>query len=210
MSKYVITISREYGSGGRPIGNKLGEALGVGCYDKSIIAMAAEKSGLSPGYIERSEENVPSNFLLNFKYSTSAFSGAGLDSISYYDTPTNDKMFLSQSAAIREIAARESCIIIGRCADYVLRDEPGLVRVFIRAEKEDRLQRAIEDYDLPRKNAEAQLKRIDKSRANYYRYYTNRAWGGIEHTDLVINSSFTGTDGAVDIIKTMLQAKGLL
>ncbi|MDR3278308.1 MAG: cytidylate kinase-like family protein, partial [Oscillospiraceae bacterium] len=144
------------------------------------------------------------SFLFNVGYT--AYSG--FDSLTYYDTPTNDKMFIAQSAAIRELASGGGCVIIGRCADYVLRDEPKLVRVFIRADKEDRVKRAIEDYDLPVKRAEAQIKRIDKSRANYYRYYTNRVWGSPENADLIINSSFTGVDGAVAIIKTMLAERG--
>jgi cytidylate kinase len=204
MDKFVITISREYGSGGREVGKKLAEALGVGYYDKTLIKLAAEKSGLSEGYIEKSEENVTNSFLFNVGY---AASYSGLDSITYYDTPTNDKMFLGQSAAITELAGAGSCVIIGRCADYVLRNEPSLVRIFIRADKEDRVKRAIEDYDLPTKKAEQQIRRIDKSRANYYRYYTNRAWGSPDNADLIINSSFTGVDGAVEVIKALLAGK---
>jgi cytidylate kinase len=203
MKRFIIAISREYGSGGRGIGRKLAQALGVTCYDKEIISMTAEKSGLAVGYIEQSEENVSSSLLLNVNSSTfGAFS-----SVMFYDTPTTDKMFIAQSAVIRDIAARESCVIVGRCADYILREDPDLVRVFIRADAGDRVARAIEEYSLPQKNAEAYVKKTDKSRANYYKFYTNRTWGDKVNTDLMINSSFTGVDSAVTLIKTLIENK---
>jgi cytidylate kinase len=203
MKRFIIAISREYGSGGRAIGRKLAAALGVGCYDKEIISMTAEKSGLAVGYIEQSEENVSSNLLLNMNSSVfGAFS-----SVMFYDTPTTDKMFIAQSAVIRDIAARESCVVVGRCADYILREDPDLVRVFIRASGEDRVRRAVEEYSLPRKNAEAYVKKTDKSRANYYKFYTNRAWGDKANTDLMLNSSFTGVDAAAALIKALVEGK---
>ncbi|MDR0838465.1 MAG: cytidylate kinase-like family protein [Oscillospiraceae bacterium] len=207
MSKFVIALSREYGSGGRDIGKQLAEELDIGSYDKSIIKLTAEKSGLAPGYVEESEEKVANNFLYNVQYSSSYPS---IDSIVYYETPTNDKMFIAQSAVIRELADKESCVIIGRCADYVLRNAENLVRVFIRADITERAKRAVELYGLTEKNAEATVRKTDKSRANYYKYYTNRAWGAPENADIMINSTFTGVDGAVAIIKTMLKEKGLV
>ncbi|MDR1217926.1 MAG: cytidylate kinase-like family protein [Oscillospiraceae bacterium] len=206
MSGFTLTISREYGSGGRQVGEKLAEALKVSFYDKSIIKMAAEKSGLSADYIEKSEESIPSTFLFNLKNST--FSG--FDSISFYETPTSDKMFLAQSAVIKEMAASESCVIVGRCADYILRDDPGSVRVFVHANTEDRIKRAVESYDLTDEKAPAAVKRIDKNRANYYKYYTNRLWGDYRNYDLAVNTSFTGIDGAVKVIIAMLSARGVI
>ncbi|MDR0814049.1 MAG: cytidylate kinase-like family protein [Oscillospiraceae bacterium] len=198
MDKYVITISREFGSGGRGVGKKLAEALGIGCYDKEIIAMTAEKSGLSEGYVQKREENLSGSFLSNIGFS----SMGSFDSVVFYETPTTDKMFLSQSMVIRELAAKESCVIIGRCADYVLRDFPNVLHVFIRANKEDRIARAVADYELPTKNAEQFLKKADKSRANYYRFYTNRNWGDPQYIDVSVNTSAVGIDGAVEIVKT--------
>ncbi|MDR2357788.1 MAG: cytidylate kinase-like family protein [Oscillospiraceae bacterium] len=206
MSGFTLTISREYGSGGRQIGEKLAEALGIGFYDKSIIKMAAEKSGLSPDYIEKSEESIPNTFLFNLKHS--AFSS--FDSVSFYETPTSDKMFLAQSAVIKEISARADCVIVGRCADYILRDESDTVRVFIHADTDERVRRAVESYNLPGENAAAAIKRIDKSRANYYKYYTNRLWGDFRNYDLSVNTSFTGIEGAVSVIKTMLSTRALI
>lgn len=204
MKKFVVALSREYGSGGREIAQKLAEKLNVGCYDKSIIKMTAEKSGLAAGFVEKSEEKVENNFLFNLKYS----SYAGLDSIVYYETPTNDKMFIAQSAVIKEIAEQESCVIIGRCGDYVLREQENLIRIFIRADLEYRAANAVENYGLPEKGAASAIRKIDKARANYYKYYTNGAWGAADHSDIIINSEVSGIDGAVEIILALLRAKG--
>lgn len=204
MKKFVVAISREYGSGGREIGKALAERLGISCYDKTIIKLTADKSGLEPDYIEKSEEKIGNSFLFSMQYS--AYSS--LDSLVYYDTPTNDKMFIAQSSVITDLAASESCIILGRCADYVLRNNENLVRIFVRADLPDRVARAVDQYGLSAKNADAAVKKADKSRANYYKYYTTRAWGAPENSDLMINSSCTGTDGAVEIIMTLLRNKG--
>ena len=200
MKKTIITISREYGSGGRYIGELLAKDLDIPFYDKEIIHMVSEKSGLSAGFIEKSDEHLPNTFLHNLKYS--AYST--FDSISFYDTPVTDKVFLAQSSVIKELAAQGSCVIVGRCAGYILRDEHGLVSVFIRGKLEDRVRHAVEHYDLSPENATERIKKIDKSRTNYYKYYTNRQWGSIEHYDLAVNTSFTGINGAVAVIKTML------
>jgi len=203
MENYILAISREYGSGGRHIGELLANDLGIPFYDKEIIHMAAEKSGLSAGFIEKSDESMPNTFLHNLKYS----GYTSYDSISFYDTPVTDKVFIAQSTVIRELASKGNCVIVGRCADYILRDEPALVDIFIRAKLEDRIRYAVENYGLSQEKAVEKIKKIDKSRTNYYKYYTNRQWGNIDNFDLIINTSFTGIDGAVQIIKTMLREK---
>ena len=124
MKKFVVAISRQYGSGGRAIAKALADELGIICYDKDIIKLTAEKSGLEPDYVAKSEEKVGNSFLFSMQYS--AYSS--LDSLVYYDTPTNDKMFVAQSAVISDLASKGSCVILGRCADYVLRDEETLVQ----------------------------------------------------------------------------------
>ena len=203
MEKRIIAISREYGSGGRHIGELLANDIGIPFYDKEIIQMASEKSGLSAGFIEKSDESIPNTFLHNLKYS----GYASFDSISFYDTPVTDKVFLAQSAVIKELASEGSCVIVGRCAGYILRDEPSLVTIFIRGLIDDRVKHAVEHYNLSPQNALDRIRKIDKSRTNYYKYYTSRQWGNIDNFDLVINSSFTGIDGAVSVIKTMLDKK---
>ena len=209
MDNYIITISREFGSGGRPIGEGLAKDLGIPFYDKEILHMAAEKSGLSPDFIQKGDETLSSSFLHNLKYV--AYSGfdsmsyySGLDTMSYYDTPITDKVFHTQATVIKEIASQGNCVIVGRCADYILRDHPGLIRVFVRGKLEDRVKFAIDNYDLSSQKATEEIKKIDKQRANYYKYYTTRQWASIQNFDIVINSSMSGVDGAISIIKTMI------
>lgn len=203
MDKFVITISREFGSGGRLIGEKLAARLGVEFYDKSIIQLAAEKSGLSYKFIEQNEENITNSLLFSFP-ATSSYSGT----TAYFDTPVNDKTFLAQTEVIRELA-KNSCIIVGRCADYILREDPALIRIFITANFEDRVRRSVEEYEFPSEAAGEKIRKIDKSRANYYKYYTGQAWGNLHNYDLVVNTSFTSIQGAVAVILTMLEERGI-
>ncbi|MCL2226556.1 MAG: cytidylate kinase-like family protein [Oscillospiraceae bacterium] len=201
MKKFLLTISREYGSGGRRIGKALADDLGIPFYDEEIRTLTAEKSGLSEDFIAKSAENLPNTFLHNLNYS--AYSS--YDSVSFYDIPVTDKLFLAQSEVIKELAARGSCVIVGRCADFVLRDEAGLVKIMVRGEKDDRVRYAVENHNLSQEKAAETLRKIDKSRTNYYKYYTNRQWDNLDNFDLVINSSFTGIDGAVAVIKAMME-----
>ena len=198
----VITISREFGSGGRSIGEKLANELGISFYDRAIIQMAAEKSGLSPGYIERSEESIPSPFLLNLNYT--AYSS--FDPMNHFETSMNDKVFQAQFAVITEVASEGNCVIVGRCADYILRNEPKLCRVFVHADMPDRIKRAAETYPLSEDKLEDRIRKIDKSRANYYKYYTNQAWADMRNYDLIINTSHAGIDGAVDAVKALIHS----
>jgi cytidylate kinase len=203
MDKYIITISREFGSGGRLIGEKLAARLGVEFYDKSIIQLAAERSGLSYKFIEQNEDNVTNSLLFNISAATSFAQAA-----TYFDTPVNDKAYIAQSEVIRELS-KNSCIIVGRCADYILRDDPALVRIFVTADLDDRVRRAVEEYNMPSVTAAEKIKKLDKNRANYYKYYTGQPWGSIRNYDLILNTSFTGILGAVSIIQTMLEEKGV-
>ena len=203
MDKCIITISREYGSGGRHIGELLAKEFDIPFYDREIISMAAERSGMSPGFIEKSDESIPNTFLHNLKYSTYS----SYDAVTFYDTPITDKVFLAQSSVIKDLAAQGSCVIVGRCAHYILRNDPALVAIFIRGMFEDRVRHAVEHYGIPQQNADERIRKIDKSRINYYKYYTNRQWGSIKNYDLVVNSSLTGIEGAVAVIKTMLLEK---
>ena len=205
MDKYIITISREFGSGGRLIGEKLAPRLGVEFYDKSIIQLAAERSGLSYNFIEQNEENISNSLLFNFPAATAY---TGFKTAAFFDTPMNDKTFLAQAEVIRDLS-KSSCIVVGRCADYILRDDPALIRIFITARFEDRVRRAVEEYRFPSESAVEKIKKIDKSRANYYKYYAGQPWGSLHNYDLIINTSFTGVLGAVNIILTMLEEKGI-
>ena len=192
MSHTIIHISREFGSGGRIIGEKLAAELNIPFYDKTIIEMVAKKSGLPPELIEQSETLSPTAF------------GFDLESAVYY-TSITDETFFAQSAVIREIASKGSCVIIGRCADYVLRDEPGLVKIFVRSPIEERARFAVSEYKMSPDKIESRLKKIDKDRANYYKFYTTQAWGDMKNYDLVINSAHTGIDKAVELIKMAVE-----
>ncbi len=211
MNKFVVTISREFGSGGRLIGEKLALRLGIPFYDRAIIDMASEKSGLSPDFIEKSEERASNSFLYNL--SSYMYSHTDTDRASFtaqYEMPINDKAFFSQASIITDLAQKGNCVIVGRCADYLLRDNPDCIKVFIYADLEDRLKMMVTAYDVPEAEAPARLSKLDKGRAYYYKHYTGEAWGQIRNHDLIINSSVCGINGAVDVIIAYLKAAGKL
>ena len=165
-SNTIITISRQYGSGGRIIGKKLAEALGVPFYDNELINLAAEKTGLAKECFQEAESASIGNLLLSLTSLT-----PGTDN---YGLPLNEKIFLFQSQVIKDVAEAGSCVIVGRCADYVLQDMPNCINIFIHADLADRTKRAVEAYGLTDKNAEATVVRTDKRRANYYNYFTGK------------------------------------
>jgi len=218
MTDTIITISREYGSGGREIGRLLAEELGLPLFDKEIMHMAIERSGMTADFVEKHGEKVTSKFLQNLQrlspnianvripsgYSSLAMVKANAiaanSSIARNDA---DRLFRIQSSAIREIAASGGCVIVGRCASFILRDHPNLLSVFIRGKFDDRVRRAVQTYKHAEKTAARDVRKIDKHRANFYAYYTEQQWGATDNYDLVINSSCTGIPGAVAVIKTM-------
>lgn len=199
MDKIIITISREYASGGRLVGEKLAERLGITFYDRKLIELAAEKSGLSPTFIEKSEEQATPSFLYNL--AASAHSSAGY--LWEYHTPVSDKAFFAQSAVIRELAERESCVILGRCAGYILREEPGCINVFLHGSLDDRLERAVNVYGMESKGLADKLVKIDRGRTNYHRYHTGENWYDVRAYDLVIDTSASGIDGAAECIAAL-------
>ena len=201
MGRLVITISREFGSGGRQIGEKLARELGIAFYDKSLIHLAVTKSGLDPVMFEKAEEEATNKLLFNL--AIGGYVSTGI--FSQVNVPMSDQVFFAQSKAIEEIAEKESCVIIGRCANYILRDHPGCVRIFIYSEIKDRLYRIVHEYGIPEEEAEAKCSKMDKGRANYYEYYTDEVWGSVKSYDLAVNTSFTGIDGAVEVIRTMVR-----
>jgi len=201
MNNRVITISRQFGSGGRLIGQKLAEEMDMGYYDKVLLALSAEKSGLSPDFIDRLEEQASSSFLFNLSTAGQASSNFFYQ----YDVPLNDKAFFAQAAVIKELAEKESCVIVGRCADHILRDRSNCLKVFIFAAKETRMKRLIDEYGMSEKEAKTKLEKLDKGRANYYKHYTGESWGQVENHDLCINTDVSGIEGAVTLIKAMMK-----
>ena len=203
MSNLIITISREFGSGGRKIGELLAKELAIPFYDKEIIQMTAEKSGLSTDFIAKQEERSRKSFL--FAVASGPYTGLG--NPYPYDSNVTDQAYFSQTDIIRELASAGSCVIVGRCADYILREQEKLLRIFITADPELRRQRIVSDYGIDEKSSADKIKKADKSRAAYVRRYTGEEWGDIKNYDLVINSDFTGILGAVEVIKAALRAK---
>lgn len=202
MEKYVISISREYGSGGRLIGKQLAAMLSIPCYDRTIIQKTAEKSGLSPDFIARAEERAHSRFHLSFLPM-----GVGAAPYAQYGTPVNDQAFFAQSEVIREMADAGSCVVVGRCSDHILGERPECIKVFIHAGLDSRIQRCHEVYGLPLEGLDSRIQRTDKGRANYYNYYTGNVWGAMRHYDMAINSGLTGIDGAVELIRTLVRIR---
>ncbi len=213
MEKFVVTISREFGSGGAIIGEKLALKLGVPLYNRNIIEMAAEQSGLSPDFIDKAEERASNSFLYNLSSYLYSGSGSDLDRTAFttqYEMPVNDKAFFSQASVITDLAQKGNCVIVGRCSDYLLRDNPDCIKVFIYANVEDRRKMLINAYDVPPEEAERRLAKLDKGRAYYYKHYTGENWGQIRDHDLILNSSVTGLDGAVDVIIQFMKSAGKL
>jgi len=197
MSKnIVITIGREFGSGGREIGQKVAQALDIGFFDKNLIDIAAKKSGMDSSLLYQADEKASNPFF-----------SAYLPSGSEYGT-INDRLFWTQSSIIKDLAEKQSCVIVGRCADYVLADYENCLHVFVYAPLEDRIERIMERYliDTPHA-AKKEIHREDKVRKSYYQYYTDLKWGISAGKHLSIDSSFLGIDKTVDLILDIIQKK---
>ena len=198
--KKLVTISRQYGSGGRIIGKLLAEKLGVPFYDKEIIDMAAENSGFSRELMEGTELKAKSSFAYNLSSALSFNEGVSGSPLS-----VNEKLFLAQFETIKGIGETGEGVIVGRCADYVLREIPGVTNVFIHAEMADREKRATEVYgDDPKKIREL-IATYDKARQNYYNYHTDQKWGEYKNYNLSINSSYITEEEAAALIVTYIE-----
>ncbi len=189
MKDVIICIGREYGSGGRFIGKLLAERLNIPCYDKELIIQASKKGDMNQTIIESNDE-IPNSMMY------SVFQG-GL--------PINQQVFLAQFDAIREIANNGSCVIVGRCADYVLEDRDNVVSIFITAPIEERIKRATEFYKFESTKALKAIKKVDKKRKDYYNFYTNRKWGEASNYDLTLNSRI-GVEKCVEVIVKYIES----
>ena len=190
MKNRIITVSREFGSGGRTIGKQVAKELGIPCYDNELIQKIASESGFDEHYVKDAGEYDSGGFLSIF--SSRAFGDTNADLI-----------WKAQCKIILQLAEKEPCVIVGRCADYILRDKADCLRVFIHADKDFRMNRIIKVYgetDIP---TEQRLKEKDKRRAAYHRFYTNMKWGQSKNYDIPLNSGTLGIDKCVDIIKNL-------
>lgn len=201
MKQPVITISREFGSGGRQIGEQVAKALGVTFYDRTLIDLVAQKSGYSPDFVAENDQRVTQSMLFQL-----AISGSVPPWLNGGQAITNrDTLFSAQSKVLRELARQGGCVIVGRCANYVLRDVSGHLSVFISGASDDKIGRCTAEYGIRPDAAEAEMLRRDRDRANYYSRYTGEVWGEAKNYDLAVNSSRFGIEGAAQIILAAAQ-----
>ena len=200
----IITIGRQYGSAGREIGMLLAEELGIKCYDKELLDRAAKDSGLCQELFENHDEKPTNSFLYSLVMDTYSF---GYTANSFTDMPINQKVFLAQFDSIKNIADEGPCIMVGRCADYALADNPNCLSVFIHAPLEDRIRRIAKLYNLTDAKAKDRILKTDKKRASYYNYYTSKRWGAVESYQLCLDSGLLGVDGTVEVIKSAIASK---
>lgn len=193
----IITIGRQFGSGGRIIGKALAEKLDVKFYDKELISLAAKESGISPEVFAEVDERATNSLLYSLSMGLYN-SGAGAYS-PVIDMPVNDKLYLLQHKIIKRIA-EEPCVIVGRCADYVLRENKKLISIYIHADFDYRVKQAIKLHDVPKDKAEQVVNKTDKTRANYYKFYSDRKWGDLSNYDLCIKSGVISNEKVVDIL----------
>lgn len=204
MDKYIITIGRQFGSGGRSIGQKIAEKLDIHFYDKELISIAAKESGTDPEIFKDVDEKAANSLLYSLSTGMYGF-GSGFSAMG--DLPVNDKLYLLQHKIIKEIAEKESCVIVGRCADYVLRENPDCVNIFIYADMAFRKEQSVKKHGIDEARAEHIINKTDKSRANYYSFYSGQKWGMAENYDLCINSSKLSENKIVDLIIDYIKSR---
>lgn len=202
--QFIITIGREFGSGGRQIGMMLAERLGVKCYDKELLAIAAKNSGLSEELLKNHDERPTNSFLYSLVMDTYSM---GYSTSTYMDMPLNQKVFLAQYDTIKELAETESCIIIGRCADYALKDCKNCFKIFIKADMDAKINRIKRIHNLNDDKAKDLIVKTNKKRANYYNFYSNKRWGDSRSYDLCVDSNTLGIEGTVEFLLSYIEAR---
>lgn len=204
MSKYVITIARGYGSGGRTIGKMLAEELGIHYYDRELLRLASDDSGINEKLFAKADEKIKKSLL--FKIARKSYNGELIPPDSD-DFVSNDNLFNYQAKIIKELAEEEACVIVGRAADYILKDYDNVVKVFVHAPLEDCIRTLKEMSGDSEKDIEKKIASIDKHRAEYYEYYTGRSWDDAKNYDLCLNSSRLGFNKCVEIVKAYLDIR---
>lgn len=194
---FVVTIGREYGSGGREIGKALAEKLGVKCYDKELLALASNQSGITEDLFYSHDEKPTNSFLYSLVMDTYS---TGYSTSSFVDMPLNQRIFLAQYNTIKKLAEEESCVIVGRCADYALKDMPECYSIFIKADIDVRIKNIAAKYEYTEAKAKDVINKTDKKRASYYNFYSNKKWADSRSYDLCIDSSKLGKEKSVDFL----------
>ena len=206
MKKTVITIARSYGSGGKTLGNLLAEDLGINCYSREILRMASDESGINEALFGEVDEKMKKSPLLFNILKKNPYKGGVLPPESS-DFVSDDNLFNYQAKVIKDLAAQESCIIIGRCADYVLKDNPDVISVFCYSDVEERIQWSIDEYQVPAKQAKKIVQEKDAQRSRFYEFYTNQKWGNPRNYTLMINTSKMSTEETVQLLASFYDAK---
>ena len=193
----IVAINRQYGSGGKEVGQKVADALGIKLYDKEITELAAKKSGIRKDYFDKADEKPTDSFLYALAMNTFSLNNTmnPLD-----NTLSNDRLFNLQADVISDLAKAESFVLIGRCGEYILRDEPNCISVYVCAPLEKRVERIMRLYHLSEKEALKQINSIDKKRESYYGYYAGKSWGACSSYNLCIDTSCLGKDKAAQLI----------
>ena len=200
-NKFVITIGRQFGSCGKEIGHELAKRFGIAFYDKELIALASKESGLCQEFFEKADEKNSGNLLQAFA------AGFTFGPFQYNDFLSNDKLFQIQSDVIRKVAGEHSCVIVGRCADYILREHPRCANIFISASQEDRIARLCRIHGISEEAAAEKMNKADKKRSEYYNYYSYKTWGAAATYHLCIDSSVLGIDETVRFIEEFVVKK---
>ncbi|MGN0452845.1 MAG: AAA family ATPase [Ruminococcus sp.] len=203
--KFIITIARQFGSGGRDIGKALADKLGIPFYDKELISMAAKESGTDSEIFENVDERATNSLLYSLSMGLYSF---GNSFSAMGDLPVNDRLYILQHKIIKKLADEGPCVIVGRCADYVLKERDDCINVFIHADIEYRKKRAIEIHNVEKARAEQIVNKTDKVRANYYSFYSGQKWGFAQNYDLCIDSSKLTIEQAVSLIESYLSIRG--
>ena len=202
MEKIIINIGRQFSSGGRYISKILCEEFGCRYFDKEILDLAAKESGFSPDVFKKSDEKK------SFIHTLFHLHAPMLSDDNFYNNKfSEESLFKFQCDAIRKAASQGSCLFIGRCADYVLRDEPNTVSIFLAADMEDRISRTMERYNMDEESAQKTISKKDSTRASYYNYYTGKKWGAAESYDLCINTSIFGLDETAKFIADFIRKR---
>ncbi len=203
-NNFVVTIGREYGSAGRQIGMALAKELGIKCYDKELLSLAAKDSGLAEEIFHSHDEKPTNSFLYSLVMDSYSM---GYSTSSFIDMPLNQKVFMAQYDSIKKLADTESCVIVGRCADYALKDYPNRISVFIKADMDVKIKRIMRIYDYTESKARDLIIKTDKKRSNYYNFYTNKKWADARSYDLCIDSGILGIDNSVEFLKSYVETR---
>ena len=204
MKHTVITIARHYGSGGKTIGEMFAKDLGINCYNREILRMASDDSGINERFFNQADEKLQKTSL--FKIAKNIYKGELLSPDSH-DFTSTDNLFNYQAKIIKELAAKESCVLIGRCADFVLKDYPSAIRVFVHASEEFCLERSMERHSMSEREMEKFIQREDKVRGDFYKYHTGHEWNDARNYDLCLDSSKLGFEKCLEAIKAYVKIR---